>query len=195
MKLKDIFSKQRSRGGFTLVELLVVVAIIGILATVVVISYSGAQSKARDAKRKSDFSTIGTALEMYRNDSSTGGYPQNGSLCSFWASTSSGSCMTQWTALGTALSTYFPSGLPVDPTNTGPDILAVPAATDYYYSYASNTTGPDYDLITRLENSSDADRCQLKHYAVHIAPGFYFCGASQKTGWGLDNGNNIYSGH
>ena len=59
--------------GFTLVELLVVVAIIGILATVVVISYSGAQKKARDAKVTSDISAVQQALELYYQDKS--GYP------------------------------------------------------------------------------------------------------------------------
>ena len=54
--------------GFTLVELLVVVAIIGILATVVVVSVSGVRSKSRDARRISDIREIAAALQLYFND-------------------------------------------------------------------------------------------------------------------------------
>ena len=51
--------------GFTLIEIIVVVAIIGILATVVIISLSGAQAKARDSQRVSDIKQIQSAVEMY----------------------------------------------------------------------------------------------------------------------------------
>jgi len=54
--------------AFTLIELLVVVAIIGILATVVIVNVSSAQSKAKDAKVKSDLSTVQTAASLYYND-------------------------------------------------------------------------------------------------------------------------------
>jgi prepilin-type N-terminal cleavage/methylation domain-containing protein len=59
--------------AFTLIELLVVVAIIGILATVVVINLSGAQSKSRDAKRANDIKAIDTALKLFFQDE--GKYP------------------------------------------------------------------------------------------------------------------------
>lgn len=61
--------------GFTLLELLVVMAIIGILAAIGIASYGGVQSKARDAKRKSDLENLTRALEMYRNDMT--GYPNS----------------------------------------------------------------------------------------------------------------------
>ena len=48
-------------------------AIIGILATVVVISYSGAQKKAKDARTTSDISNVQTALSLYYTDK--GAYP------------------------------------------------------------------------------------------------------------------------
>lgn len=51
--------------GFTLIELLVVIAIIGLLATLAVISFTNAQTKARDAKRVSDMKQLQTALESY----------------------------------------------------------------------------------------------------------------------------------
>ena len=62
----------RSR-GFTLVELLVVVAIIGLLATLSVLALGSARVRARDAKRLSDIKTVQTALELYHNDQ--GRYP------------------------------------------------------------------------------------------------------------------------
>lgn len=54
--------------GFTLVEILVVIAIIGILASIVLVSMGGARAKARDAKRQSDIRQIVAAMEMYYND-------------------------------------------------------------------------------------------------------------------------------
>lgn len=49
--------------GFTLVELLIVIAIISLLATVGVVTYAGLQKDAKDAKRKADIETISTVLE------------------------------------------------------------------------------------------------------------------------------------
>jgi prepilin-type N-terminal cleavage/methylation domain-containing protein len=48
--------------AFTLVELLIVIAIIGIISSVVLISLSGARFKARDSKRKAEISQIGKML-------------------------------------------------------------------------------------------------------------------------------------
>lgn len=63
LRQKRKFVKQ----GFTLVELLIVVAIIGILATVVLISLNDARTKARDVRRLADVRQVALALELYYN--------------------------------------------------------------------------------------------------------------------------------
>lgn len=60
--------------SFTLVELMVVVAIIGILATVVVVNVVGQTYEAKKAKVKADFASIKTALRMYKLNNSR--YPR-----------------------------------------------------------------------------------------------------------------------
>jgi len=62
-----------NRKGFTLIEMLVVIAIIGLLSSVIVIGLSGARSKARDARRVSDIRGIQNSLELAY--SSIDGYP------------------------------------------------------------------------------------------------------------------------
>lgn len=64
---------RRGEAGFTLVELLVVLAIIGLLATVVVVNVLPAQSGARIQKAKADLALIEQGLELYRLDA--GRYP------------------------------------------------------------------------------------------------------------------------
>lgn len=63
-------NKQFKR-AFTLIELLLVVAVLGLLATFVVIRFTGVQSGARDAKRQSELNQYKTSLEVYaiRNNS------------------------------------------------------------------------------------------------------------------------------
>ena len=65
----------RDRGGFTFVELLVVVAIIGILASIALPKYSGTRDKAKVAGLRTDVRNAETAEETY--------YADNGSYASF----------------------------------------------------------------------------------------------------------------
>jgi general secretion pathway protein G len=62
--------------GFTLIELMVVIAIIGILAGIIMVSLSAAKGRANDAKRKSDLKNLSLALSQYYNDN--GAYPSTG---------------------------------------------------------------------------------------------------------------------
>lgn len=57
--------KRLARKGFTLIELMVVVAIIGILSAIVVSNFASARAQSRDAKRLSDVSQLQLALEHY----------------------------------------------------------------------------------------------------------------------------------
>jgi prepilin-type N-terminal cleavage/methylation domain-containing protein len=58
-------SLKNSRRGFTLIEVLVVIAIIGILSSVVLASLSIARMKSRDAKRIAELGQLALALELY----------------------------------------------------------------------------------------------------------------------------------
>ena len=51
--------------GFSLIEMMVVIAIIGILTGIIITNLSGSKGKARDVKRISDVGTIQLALELY----------------------------------------------------------------------------------------------------------------------------------
>jgi len=62
--------------GFSLIEVLVVIAIIGIVATIISVSLFGARDKARDTKRKAEVSQIGRFLTLscYVPDAGNGDY-------------------------------------------------------------------------------------------------------------------------
>ncbi|MDP3093947.1 MAG: type II secretion system protein [bacterium] len=67
---KTKFGFGSETNGFTLVELLVVIAVIGLLASIVLVSMGSAREKARDARRQADIRQIGTAMELYYSDNS-----------------------------------------------------------------------------------------------------------------------------
>ena len=56
----------RLRSGFTIIELLVVIVIIGVLAAITVVSYNGIQDRARTDKIKADIAMLSKAVQMAR---------------------------------------------------------------------------------------------------------------------------------
>ncbi|MBU2591903.1 prepilin-type N-terminal cleavage/methylation domain-containing protein [Patescibacteria group bacterium] len=56
---------RNKKAGFTLFELLVVISIIGILISLAMVSYTGAQVKARDSRAKADIKAVSNAFEQY----------------------------------------------------------------------------------------------------------------------------------
>lgn len=109
--------------GFTLLELLIVIGIIGILASIGFASYSTIQKLARDSKRKADLEQVRAALEMYRSTEDLG-YPV-------------GSTYSTTLSILTSPTIYI-QNLPLDPKN--------PTNTYYY----TGTTS-DYTLGSYLE--------------------------------------------
>ena len=115
--------------GFTLVELLIVITIIGILASIGLSTFTSAQTKSRDVKRKAHLKQLSDAFEAYYNDH--GEYPDEADIV--WN-----------TAFTDANGTIYMVQLPTDPTSN----------LSYYYD--SLDSGKKYQLYAYLENSRDS---------------------------------------
>lgn len=63
--MKKTLKNKKSNWGFTLIELTIAIAIIGILSTIIITSLGSAREKGRDAKRIRNIQEIRTAIELY----------------------------------------------------------------------------------------------------------------------------------
>lgn len=134
-----------TRRAFTMIELMVVVAIIGLMASVVLALLTGVQKDARDKRRIDDLTQIQKALELYYTDHQY--YPKE-------SAGANGDVSTNITFM-TMMQTYL-KGIPRDPTG-----LADPTFY-YYYDGKANCGGTDYALVfvrqlDKPENSNYAD--------------------------------------
>jgi len=66
-------SLKNKNKGFTIVELLIVIVVIGILATLVIVTFTGIQQKARNSQRQTDINAVDSHVEAYY--ASSGNYP------------------------------------------------------------------------------------------------------------------------
>ncbi len=64
-----------ARAGFTIVELLIVIVVIGILAAITIAAYNGIQNRAYDTAVKADLKAAATKLEVAKADSGTDQIP------------------------------------------------------------------------------------------------------------------------
>ena len=123
--------------GFTLIEILIAVAIIAILTAIGIVSYNSVNKRARDAKRLGDMEQLRSSLEMYRSD--FGYYPA--------VNPGSFDVASNLSTILTVDNTYLPT-IPTDPQSphlyyyesTGQDPI-----TGKYYGYC---------LCARLETQA-----------------------------------------
>jgi prepilin-type N-terminal cleavage/methylation domain-containing protein len=129
--VEDVFMKNKR--GFTLMELLIVIAIIGILVSVSVASYSSAQKKGRDARRHTDLKAVQNAWEQYYADNNAS-YPSDPG-CAYSANPTPGVQMGP---------IYLPGGLPVDPKS---GVVPTP--------YQASCTSTTYCFCAKLEGETN----------------------------------------
>ena len=82
MILNNIKSNQKER-GFTIVELLVVIVVIGILAAITIVSYTGITARANTSKAQSNSNSVASVADTYAADSANAGYPSLANLNSY----------------------------------------------------------------------------------------------------------------
>ena len=148
-----------NRSGFTLVELLVVLVVIGILASIVLVSFNNIQARSRDARRISDLQNIADAIAAYRtkygDEISTGsGCGQSGNGSGWFNYTGASypkailTCLTEKAYLTTAF---------IDPFNCTTTTDASGTCQRQGYAYMKYTSGSGDTSVTcvyaRLEAS------------------------------------------
>ena len=69
-----MLSRKKRRNGFTLVEIILVIVIIGIMAAIILPKFAGKTDSAKIAKTKANLASIRSALRLYQSDNS-GTYP------------------------------------------------------------------------------------------------------------------------
>lgn len=137
-------SMHKSKSGFTIVELLIVIVVIGVLASITIVAYNGFQARAIKARRLSDMSTIVKALNLYKIQ--TGSYPVTQSNSTGGWERSAVNPQNFLQALKTS---GIISSVPVDPINSAPQGSSGPenTFTSYtYYLYPAGQWGCDASL-------------------------------------------------
>ncbi len=137
----------RSR-SFTLIELLLAISIIGLLASIVLVSINSVRAKARDARRLADMQTITKALMLYLDKNGqfpgpvwSAGYQENEPAgCGSWDSSAADNNTDGYFFITPLETNGIISKVPLDPINTA---VACSGYTYRYYRYDAGTSGCD----------------------------------------------------
>ena len=138
-----MWAKKR-QSGFTIVELLIVIVVIGILAAITIVAYSGIQSRATDSVNLSNSSAITNAISAYKVDNN--GPP----ICSGGDGIS---CLLS--SMNSALVPTYLSQLPTDPSSTYP----------YYYV---GTSAYDGAWSVRMYKRQTSSYCKIGVYPTAL---------------------------
>lgn len=160
--------------GFTLVELLVVMAILGVLVTLVAGGFRNAQLRGRDSKRKSDLKEIANSLEVFYSDYNQYPDASGGQIraCPFVSVGGSSDCLWGASEFTDGVTIYFKT-LPTDPVSS----------QNYVYRTSDNQS---YQLFARLENPEDQN-CLGGDCAN--SPVAHSCGSSYTCNFAVTSAN------
>jgi general secretion pathway protein G len=167
---------QKRQPGFTIVELLIVIVVIGILAAITIVAFNGVQARGRDSARIQKVKDIAKAIELYKTDN--GFYPkiQDGAS----SESSCGSQTDNWghcdrnKILSDAISPY----MMLDPTSLS---NATQGTYTYYYTSQPNDSWQTYGMMVALEGSGGQADGGYFANAFEVGPKLSYC-MSKYTG-------------
>jgi len=143
----------KSKRGFTLVEVLIVIAVIGILASIILVGLGNVRPGARDTRRISDLRSVQGALEVYFNK--CGYYPNPTASAQQLASPECQTDVNEYKDLEGALTVAgVAKQIPHDPQWDGQSSWD-PQTVGTDYGYAADSSGTSYVLAARLEDPTN----------------------------------------
>lgn len=151
----------KQKKAFTLLEVLIVIAVIGILATVSITWYLGAQARARDLHRVNIASDIKQALELYYDQykaypASSGASCTAGTLAGFTGNWCSSAGITEGSgARWIGSDTRFAPFLATEPIDPRPAVAAEFGKPGTFYYFRPNTATNWYMLVFALEDRAN----------------------------------------
>lgn len=161
--------------GFTLMEILVVIALLGILITVGLGSFKSSQQKSRDTRRKSDLRAISIALEAYYSDK--GQYPNDALDGKIMGCGTNDQSECPWEGeFSDKNGTIYMVKLPGDPSG----------GRNYFYDVGPQNKS--YQLYARLENKLDIDLQKDPSNNPYVYSGTT-CGTSLACNYGVASAN------
>lgn len=154
--------------AFTLIELLVVVVTVGILAAILLVSYSNTQAKARDTRRIANVNEIAGAAKLYYTNYRT--YPRIETAMCFSRVRSSNE--DRWgEKMAKMFGEYLPAPLTTDPKNSDGNLnKPIWQDTDpehYFYTFLSSDKS--FIVAARMEVDSNSNQDLIKQF-VNIKP-------------------------
>jgi prepilin-type N-terminal cleavage/methylation domain-containing protein len=155
-----MISLKNKQSGFTIVELLIVIVVIGILAGLVITTFNGIQQKARDTERETDIKALHAQVEAFW--AQKGYYPSRTDMNNRTATTG---------FVAVNLKGLDPESFK-DPKGTSSDLADAPAANVYAYAVtnsggttceADDTTCAKYTLTATLEGTLNGSGTYVKN--------------------------------
>ncbi len=118
--------KYKNQSGFTIVELLIVIVIIGILAAITIVAYNSIQERGRYSAIQQDINSLNKAIQLYYADN--GYYPYSG--------TTSGNVSGSTLAIPGLVPTYIAKSPTIPNDGIGG-----------YYAYIWASNGTNYKIV------------------------------------------------
>ncbi|MGB3945403.1 MAG: prepilin-type N-terminal cleavage/methylation domain-containing protein [Candidatus Saccharimonadales bacterium] len=147
----------KNKSGFTIVELLIVIVVIGILAAISVIAYSGTSERSRYGRMQQDVATMNKMVRMFHADN--GYYPHS--------STTTTTVYSGATLAIPGLTPNYGSRMPTIPND----------GLGGYYAYISSANGTEYKIVRLATIAANLPTIESGHPSPDTArPG---------RGWGI----------
>jgi type II secretion system protein G len=155
----------KKRKGFTLIELMIVISILGVLAALISGNFITSLKKGRDARRKADLEQIQRALEMFYEDKKS--YPSSFTITS---SSNYSLCESGFVSSCQPSEKIYMQKVPSDPVRGN--------------NYVYNSNGQSYQIYSCLENRLDQGP-GVKQSGYTIS-----CGSCGSCKYGISSANS-----